>query len=97
LTVMTDLPALAGPPAPRGPHCGPPPRRPMLTVMTDLPALNGPPAPRGPHCGPHCGPCARPMLTVMTDLPYVPELIWIHRHVLMAYPDREECIIKSKQ
>ena len=61
-----------------------------LSVMTDLPPLNGPPAPRGPQR-------PRPMLAVMTDHPYVPEVVWIPRHALLQYPDREECIIKSKQ
>jgi len=86
LSVMTDLPPLNGPPAPRGPSRP----RPMLAVMTDLPPLNGPPAPRGPQR-------PRPMLAVMTDHPYVPEVVWIPRHALLQYPDREECIIKSKQ
>jgi len=65
LTVMTDLPPLNGPPAPRGPPRpmlnGPPlAQRPMLAVTTDLPPLNGPPAPRAQR--------PRPMLAVMTDL-----------------------------
>ena len=95
LTVMTDLPPLNGPAAPRaqrpmlnGP-AAPRAQRPMLAVMTDLPPLNGPPAPRGPQR-------PRPMLAVTTDHPYVPEVVWIPRHALLQYPDRKKCITKSK-
>ena len=91
---MTDLPPLNGPPAPRAQR-----PRPMLTVMTDLPPLNGPPAPRAQRPmlnGPPAPRAQRPMLAVTTDHPYVPEVVWIPRHALLQYPDRKQCIAKSK-
>ena len=104
LSVMTDLPPLNGPPAPRAQR-----PRPMLTVMTDLSPLNGPPAPRAqrprsmltvmtdlsPLNGPPAPRAQRPMLAVTTDHPYVPEVVWIPRHALLQYPDRKQCIAKS--